>query len=76
MAEEMCTGCGLVSSEPLPFVGVTRDASSGQMTAFPVCYDCWKTPEHRRTKLKMHFFSRAQEEMAVARAGSDNIGDE
>lgn len=70
---EPCSGCGGMS-ESHPWVGVTRDQESGQFAAFPVCGECHKNPEHRKVVLKMHFFSKDAAKVAVARAGSPNIG--
>ena len=70
---EPCSGCGEMASSH-PMIGVARDAETDEMAAFPVCGPCWKDPAHRITPLKMHFFPRAQEAVAVARAGNGDIG--
>lgn len=71
MPESMCSGCGTVAASH-PFVGVARDAESGLMTAYPICYPCWSDPTHRQRPLKMHFFEAAQAPTAV-KAAEDNI---
>lgn len=70
---EPCSGCG-VMSENHPFVGVTRDAESEEMAAFPVCGACQRHTEHRKVRLKMHFFPREMKDIAVARAGKGDVG--
>jgi hypothetical protein len=67
MAESMCSGCGTVA-ESHPYVGVARDVETGLMTAYPVCFLCWRDPEHRQHPLKMHFFDARQAPQAVADA--------
>jgi hypothetical protein len=68
---EMCSGCGAVAPQH-PLVGVTRDVETGLMTAFPVCHECWATPSHRTRPIKMHFFDRAEADLAV-QAAEDNV---
>jgi len=70
---EPCTGCGAIAPQH-PIVGVARDRETGEMSAFPVCEPCWRDPAHRKAPLKMHFFPRDQERIAVASAGSPNLG--
>lgn len=70
---EPCSGCGEMADDH-PMVGVTRDKESGEMAAFPVCESCHRDPAHRQITLKMHFFPRAQRDIAVARAGKGDIG--
>jgi hypothetical protein len=57
-----------------PIVGVTKDLETGEWEAFPVCSPCHQDPQHRKVKLKMHFFPREMKKIAVARAGSLDIG--
>jgi hypothetical protein len=71
--EDECAGCGARSASH-PMVGVTHDRESGRSTAFPVCEQCWRDPRHRLVPLKMHFFEASQAAVAVARAGSSNLG--
>ena len=68
---EGCIGCGAPALRH-PMVAVMQDA--GQWKAFPVCKACWSEPAHRRLPIKGHFFTRAQEKLAVAMAGSAQIG--
>ena len=70
--ESMCSGCGAVSAEKHPFVGVARDAETGLMTAYPICYLCWSDPSHRQRTLKMHFHDQRMAATAV-KAAEDNI---
>lgn len=64
MAESMCSGCGTVASSH-PFVGVARDEETGQMTAYPICQQCWANPAHRQRPLKMHFHEAGNADAAV-----------
>ena len=71
----MCSGCGAVAIQaPHPIVGIGWDQETNAFAAFPVCDPCWRHPEHRAVKLKMHFFPRDQEAIALAAAGSENLG--
>lgn len=71
MVESMCSGCGTVA-ESHPFVGVARDQETHRMAAYPICYECWQNPAHRKRPLKMHFFERSQAIAAVT-AAEENI---
>jgi hypothetical protein len=71
MATSLCSGCGAVA-ELHPYVGVARDAETGLMTAYPICYACWSDPSHRQVPLKMHFFDQREAQTAVV-AAEENI---
>lgn len=70
---ERCIGCGALSLRH-PMVAVGLDTQADRMRAYPVCETCWTHPEHRTTQIKGHFFTRSQERVAVAMAGSSQIG--
>lgn len=70
---EGCAGCGALAFQH-PMVVVMHDDIAGGMRAFPVCHHCWTDPMHRQMPLKGHFFPRAMGGLAVAMAGSSNIG--
>jgi len=72
-ALEFCAGCATPASPgALPYVAVTFEA--GRAGAHPVCLDWWKDPGHRKSRIKGHFFVRAQEATALRFAGSQTIG--
>lgn len=67
---QICIGCGAKAAKH-PMVGVGRknlEAGSGPMVDHPVCKDCHEKPEHRKSALKVTFFSAAQSPLAVAAA--------
>lgn len=59
---EACVGCGIVTKDQHPMVGIGRldlDANGvdDEIAAHPVCEACWKDPEHRTLRpLKVSFF--------------------
>ena len=53
---------------------VAVSIEGGVKLAAPVCEACWLDTAHRTTKIKAHFFPRAQVLAAVAAAGSGRIG--
>lgn len=67
-----CAGCG--ARPPVgrqhPMVGISLE--TGKAVSSPVCHECWMDPAHRERTLKMHFFVREQEDLAVATADSVN----
>lgn len=75
-AKEVCFGCGAFADAPVIGLGkvVVEGEVVGSFQVFDICEQCWKYPDHRKTPLKMHFFDKSQREMALARAGSSNIG--
>lgn len=70
---EACIGCGARALQH-PMVAVSFEEATDRFRAFPVCKACWTSPSHRAFPIKGHFFPRAQEQLAVARAGSSEIG--
>jgi len=70
---EVCSGCGEQAPRH-PIIGVGWDKKAERFAGYPVCAACWRDPEHRKVKLKMHFFDRSQEAQAVQMAGSSNLG--
>ena len=70
---EACSGCG-EPAQRHPIIGVGWDKEQERFAGYPVCSACWRDPEHRKVKLKMHFFDRSQEATAVTMAGSSNLG--
>ncbi|UCD56781.1 MAG: hypothetical protein JSV16_13290, partial [Candidatus Hydrogenedentota bacterium] len=71
---EPCSGCGAMAKTH-PIVGIKFDEETKEMAAFPVCAACHRDPAHRKVKLKMHFFPKQMEKMALERAGSRDIGE-
>ena len=71
---EVCAGCGNVASS-FPIVGIKRDPENyNHWASFPICEKCWKDPKHRVFPLKMHFFDKRSEQIALERAGSTDLG--
>lgn len=68
MAPESCLGCDGTAPEH-PYVGVTFVGDVP--VAYPVCAACHQTPPR---PLDVHFFPREMREVALARAGSTNLG--
>lgn len=69
---ELCSGCGAVASSH-PMIGIAKD-EDGTWAAFPVCGACHVDPAHRQRTLDMTFFPREQRAIALALAGSANVG--
>ena len=68
---EACIGCGAEAlRHPIVAIGISETGA----IALPVCRTCWENPEHRKVGIKGHFFTRAQERVALAHAGSSQIG--
>lgn len=67
---ELCSGCEAVAPSH-PWIGVFKD-ENGKTDKVPICHACHKDPAHRKHKLKMHFFPRAEGDVAV-KASEDNI---
>lgn len=65
---EICAGCGHDAPEQ-PMVGVTFE--DGVAVQHPICATCHKQPPRA---LGMHFFPRQMAAIAVAKAGSSNLG--
>lgn len=63
---EFCIGCG-AEAPMLAYTAVMADGSGG-FKSEPVCYLCWRDPEHRKNPIKGHFFERRHAEAAVAAA--------
>jgi hypothetical protein len=70
---EACIGCE-ASSKEHPIVGIGSNLDTGEKGSFPVCKECHENPQHRSRKLKMHFFSKANEKYALSKAFSTSIG--
>lgn len=87
---EVCVGCGAEAPDgrfefggvgaPNPEEGTTPDDEEGPNTSdfawHPVCNACHQDPAHRKTKLKVHFFPRAQRRMALLAAQQQVMRDE
>lgn len=58
---ETCVLCGY-SAGQLPYAGIGRAdlrTNTGEMTAHPVCAQCFEHPEHRTvTGVKLHYMPR------------------
>jgi len=68
---EVCSGCGATADQH-PYVGVAKDVETGHFAPFPVCFLCFRDPEHRTAPLKMHFFEARHAAQAV-QAAEDQI---
>jgi hypothetical protein len=71
--ENECGGCGAVA-KPHPFVGIARNDTDDGWKPIPVCRACWLDPQHRKVRIKAHFFPIAQKARALRMAGSANLG--